>query len=44
LPAAAVQLVHRGAPQDVVELGGGLLATQVVGAQLLDPSSRCVVV
>jgi hypothetical protein len=40
LPSAAVQLVRRGALQDVVELGGGVLVTRVVGIQLLDPSAR----
>jgi hypothetical protein len=40
LTSAAVQFVRRGAPQDVVELGGGVLVARVVGMQLLDPSAR----
>ena len=43
LPTAAVQLVHRRAPQDIVELGRRLLVTRMVGMQLLDPSPRRVV-
>jgi hypothetical protein len=35
--------VHRGAVQDVVESGGRVLVTRVVGMQLLDPSPRRVV-
>jgi hypothetical protein len=35
-----VQLVERGALQDVMELGGGLVVTRVVWVKLLDPSPR----
>ena len=40
LPAAAVQLVQRRAPQDVVELRDGVLVARVGGTQLLDPAPR----
>jgi hypothetical protein len=38
--AAAMQLMERGALQDVVELGDRLLVARVIGLQLLDPSPR----
>ena len=39
-PAAAVQLVKRGALQDIMEPRRGLLVARVVGMELLDPSPR----